>query len=120
MSSSTTAQSLTFAHKLTRIGVVLTAGSGVNATDLATATIKIKNTKLATTFVPTTGVITAPAAETTATDITASTNSDKGYAIIVPQTVALVEEGGTPFIEITIGSNTYVYKLTAETDNYFQ
>jgi hypothetical protein len=44
VSSSTTAQSLTFAHKLTRIGVVLTAGSGVNATDLATATIKIKNT----------------------------------------------------------------------------
>jgi hypothetical protein len=67
---------------------------------------------LATTFVPTTGVITAPAAETNATDITASTNSDKGYAIIVPQTVALVD-GGTPFIEITIGTNTYVYKLEA-------
>ena len=112
VSSSTTAQSLTFAHKLTRIGVVLIAGSGVNATDLAAATIKIKNTKLATTFVPTTGVITAPAAETNATDITASTNSDKGYAIIVPQTVALVD-GGTPFIEITIGTNTYVYKLEA-------
>lgn len=121
------AVSLTFAHLLSKIEVVLVAGDGLKANEIQT--VEILNTKLNAKFTPSKtadfsvtadGTITAdqnpikidnettPKSDATGTDETKKVLNE---AIIVPQTLA----SGTEFIRITTtGGGVLTYTLPAE------
>lgn len=105
-SKTETAVPLTFSHKLAKINVTLVPEK--SGDDLNGATISIYNTKVSTTFNPTTGVISDATGE--AQEIIASVTADDIYtasAIVVPQEVS------GKFIKITHENKTYYYTLAS-------
>lgn len=112
--SSSSSYALTFAHKLSKITVSLTAGSGISTANLQASKIEILNTLPTTTLNLKTGALAT--ASGTAAPITVKTTSQttvtSASAVVVPQTLA----SGTSFIAVTIGSATYTYKLAAATE----
>lgn len=119
--------SLTFAHLLSKIEVVLVAGDGLQANEIKT--VEILNTKLNAKFTPSKttdfsvtadGIIAADQNPITidngTTDASDAAGADEtkkvlNEAIIVPQTLAL----GTEFIRITTtGGGVLTYALPAE------
>ena len=105
-SKTETAVPLTFSHKLAKINVTLVPEK--SGDDLNGATISIYNTKVSTTFNPTTGVISDAIGE--AQEIIASITADDIYtasAIVVPQEVS------GKFIKITHENKTYYYTLAS-------
>ena len=101
-----------FVHKLAKLTVTITKASN-SAITLNGGKLSVLNTKIATTFTPNTGAITA--ASGTATVIKAGTlNSETPSAlsvIIVPQQLA----AGTRFLMVEAGGKTYVANLPAAT-----
>lgn len=101
------AVSLTFAHLLSKIEVVLVAGDGLQANEIKT--VEILNTKLSAMFTPsktadfnvtadgTTTPIMIDNGTTLASDVADKTKMVLNEAIIVPQTLT----SGTEFIRIT-------------------
>ena len=112
--SSSSSYALTFAHKLSKITVSLTAGSGISTANLQASKIEILNTLPTTTLNLKTGALAT--ASGTAAPITVKTTSQttvtSASAVVVPQTLA----SGTSFIAVTIESATYTYKLAAATE----
>ena len=105
-SKTETAVPLTFSHKLAKINVTLVPEK--SGDDLNGATISIYNTKVSTTFNPTTGVISDAIGE--AQEIIASVTAGDIYtasAIVVPQEVS------GKFIKITHENKTYYYTLAS-------
>ena len=104
---------LDFNHKLSKISVTLAAGAGIQASELAIATIKLKDVVYKGTFAPATGTFTAASAETASNkgDVIIATNagSTAHSAIVVPQAVAGKK------ISVTIGETTQEYTIPAET-----
>lgn len=118
--------SLTFAHLLSKIEVVLVAGNGLQANEIQT--VEILNTKLNAKFTPSKTTdfsvtadgnitdqnpITIDNETTDASDAAGADETKKvlNEAIIVPQTLA----SGTEFIRITtIGGGVLTYTLPAE------
>lgn len=99
---------LEFTHKLAKINVTLVPEK--NGDDLNGATISICNTKISTTFNPSTGDITDAAGEPQ--EIIANVTTNNVYtasAIIIPQDV------NGKFIKITLGDKTYYYTLASST-----
>ena len=99
---------LEFAHKLAKINVTIVPEN--NGDDLNGATISICNTKISTTFNPSTGDITEAAGEPQ--EIIASVTANNVYtasAIVIPQAVS------GKFIKITLGDKTYYYTLASST-----
>lgn len=101
--------SLSFNHKLAKVNVTLTS---TEVADLSGATISICGTRINTGFNPITGdLYDAPIPDVQ--EIKASVTTADAYtasAIVVPQTVA----GGTSFIKVVQGGNTYHYTLPAD------
>lgn len=105
-SKTETAIPLTFSHKLAKINVTLVPEK--SGDDLNGATISIYNTKISTTFNPTTGVISAATGEPQ--EIIAGVTADDVYtasAIVIPQEVS------GKFIKITHENKTYYYTLAS-------
>ena len=103
-----TAVRLEFAHKLAKINVTLLPEKP--GTDLSGATISICNTKISTTFTPTTGELSAASGDPQ--EIKAGVTTEGTYtasAIVVPQTV----NRGFRFIKIAHGGKTFYYSLSA-------
>ena len=99
---------LEFTHKLAKINVTLDPEE--NTMDLSGATISICNTKISTTFNPTTGVISDASGDPK--EIKAGVTSAEAYtasAIVVPQTV----NSGSQFIKIALGEKIFYYTLSA-------
>ena len=101
--------SLSFNHKLAKVNVTLTS---TDVSDLSGATISICGTHINTCFNPVTGdlydALTPDVQEIKASVTTA--NACTASAIVVPQTV----DGGTSFIKVVQGGNTYYYTLPAD------
>lgn len=105
-SKTETAVPLIFSHMLAKINVTLVPEK--NGDDLNGATISINNTKISTTFNPTTGVISDATGE--AQEIIAGVTADDAYtasAIVIPQEVS------GKFIKITHEGKTYYYTLAS-------
>lgn len=105
-SKTETAVPLIFSHMLAKINVTLVPEK--NGDDLNGATISIYNTKISTTFNPTTGVISDATGE--AQEIIAGVTADDAYtasAIVIPQEVS------GKFIKITHEGKTYYYTLAS-------
>ena len=104
---------LIFNHALSKIIVILTAGTGLTESDITTnvSAVKINGTKLTGTISITGGAITVSGVTGDAADIdiTGSTKTSN-IGIIVPQTVA----NATTFITVTYNSAALTYALTAE------
>lgn len=88
------ANTLEFHHKMSKIVVVLKAGDGFSATDLASATVTLGTTTtgegiiIAATFDKSNGTVTAGSAESQMTLTTAAGADVKNAAIVVPQSMA--------------------------------
>ena len=100
---------LTFTHKLAKINVTLVPDKP--GTDLSGATISICNTKISTTFNPTTGAISEASGDLQEIKAGVTTADAKtASAIVVPQTV----NSGSQFIKIAHGGKTFYYSLPAD------
>lgn len=104
--STSDAVSLTFAHKLSQLQIVIQNDANINLTN---ASVYVTGTKIATTFNPSTGTVGAASGDATA--IKAATISTAGtvYAIVVPQDIA----ANTELVKITTSDKTYIAKLTS-------
>ena len=100
---------LEFTHKLAKINVTLVPDKP--GTDLSGATISICNTKISTTFNPTTGAISEASGDPQEIKAGVTTADAKtASAIVVPQTV----NSGSQFIKIAHGGKTFYYSLPAD------
>jgi hypothetical protein len=98
---------LVFSHKLTKIGITITKGTGMTDAELSGATINIVNVKTATTFNPSDGSTGAATGDATTVKASVTTSAAlTGAAIIVPQTLA-----PSHFVEVVIGSAKYYFTL---------
>lgn len=104
--STSDAVSLTFAHKLSQLQIVIQNDANINLTN---ASVYVTGTKISTTFNPSTGTVGAASGDATA--IKAATISTAGtvYAIVVPQDIA----ANTELVKITTSDKTYIAKLTS-------
>lgn len=104
--STSDAVSLTFAHKLSQLQIVIQNDANINLTN---ASVYVSGTKISTTFNPSTGTVGAASGDATA--IKAATISTAGtvYAIVVPQDIA----ANTELVKITTSDKTYIAKLTS-------
>lgn len=104
--STSDAVSLTFAHKLSQLQIVIQNDANINLTN---ASVYVTGTKIATTFNPSTGTVGAASGDATA--IKAATISTAGtvYAIVVPQDIV----AETELVKITTSDKTYIAKLTS-------
>lgn len=104
--STSDAVSLTFAHKLSQLQIVIQNEANI---DLTNASVYVTGTKIATTFNPSTGTVGSASGDATA--IKAATISAAGtvYAIVVPQEIA----ANTELVKITTSDKTYIAKLSS-------
>ena len=99
---------LAFTHELAKINVTLVPEE--NTMDLSGATISICNTKISTTFNPTTGAISDASGDPQEIKAGVTTADAKtASAIVVPQTVS----SGSQFIKIVLGEKIFYYTLSA-------
>ena len=123
------AHPLTFSHLLTKIEVYLVAGTGFSDSDLASATVRILNTKPATTVtldksatpIASVGTVSGTVAPITAKmsygseNVTVSGTTKNApalaEAVIVPQSVESASGDPVDFIEVTISSTPYTAQL---------
>ncbi len=108
--ASTSAVSLTFAHKLSKLNI--TINNTNTDIDMTNAIVYVTGTKIATTFNPSTGAV--GEASGSATDIKAVSALGTGTtacAVIVPQDIA----AQTELVKIVAGSKTLVAKLATAT-----
>ena len=105
---------LTFRHALAKIMVLLSAGNGVNKSDLQSyvSAVKLKSLKPTATFSISGGAVGTITANGTAADVSINGSgvTSAHSAIIVPQT----HDAGA-FIEIIYNGNTYTYSLPSST-----
>ena len=108
------AQVVAFTHKLSKINIELTAGTGLTAANLEGAQVSIVSVQRATNIVPNTGALATATTSTISNVIAlmvsdANTNSTidvgelKGSAIIVPQTITELD-GTKEFIRVTLNN----------------
>ncbi len=108
--ASTSAVSLTFAHKLSKLNI--TINNTNTDIDLTNAAVYVTGTKIATTFNPSTGTVGTASGD--ATDIKAISALGTGTtacAVIVPQEIA----AETELVKIVTDSKTLVAKLASAT-----
>lgn len=113
---------VTLTHKLARVYVTLANGTGVDASQLVGATIKLVNVQLGTTINLSTGSVgTATGTATTSASplslSTTETGKLRGYAVLPPQTI-VASTADVPLIEVTLaqefGGQTFVFKLSQD------
>jgi len=111
--SSEAARTLNFNHKLSKIIVTLAKGTGIQDSELAIATVKLKNVIYKGTFAPGTGTFTAASATTdNLGDVIIANNAGQTHhsAIVIPQSVS------GKIIEVTIGSTAKEYTIPSTTE----
>lgn len=106
------AHKLTFTHKLSKILCTLTAGDGINSSDLSNATVSIVGAKIKGTFKPSDGTFTITSATGSGNESDVKLNSaitaSSYIGVIPPQTFAQ----NAKFIEVAIGNSKFYYKVT--------
>lgn len=104
--STSDAVSLTFAHKLSQLQIVIQNDANINLTN---ASVYVTGTKIATTFNPSTGTVGAASGDATAIKAANISAAGTVYAIVVPQDIA----ANTELVKITTSDKTYIAKLTS-------
>ncbi len=104
--STSDAVSLTFAHKLSQLQIVIQNDANI---DLTNASVYVTGTKIATTFNPSTGTVGAASGDATAIKTATISTAGTVYAIVVPQDIA----ANTELVKITTSDKTYIAKLTS-------
>jgi hypothetical protein len=104
--STSDAVSLTFAHKLSQLQIVIQNDANINLTN---ASVYVTGTKIATTFNPSTGTVGAASGDATAIKAANISAASTVYAIVVPQDIA----ANTELVKITTSDKTYIAKLTS-------
>ncbi|MBQ8714366.1 MAG: fimbrillin family protein [Prevotella sp.] len=100
------AVTLNFRHLMARLKIIIQNETDI---DISNAKVMVSNTKIATTFNPSTGAIGGPTGD--AADITALATLGTGttaYVALVPQTIA----AGTVFVQLVSDERTFQVKLT--------
>ncbi len=104
--STSDAVSLTFAHKLSQLQIVIQNDANI---DLTNASVYVTGTKIATTFNPSTGTVGTASGDATAIKTATISTAGTVYAIVVPQDIA----ANTELVKITTSDKTYIAKLTS-------
>lgn len=104
--STSNAVSLTFAHKLSQLQIVIQNDANINLTN---ASVYVTGTKIATTFNPSTGTVGTASGDATAIKAANISAAGTVYAIVVPQDIA----ANTELVKITTSDKTYIAKLTS-------
>ena len=104
--STSDAVSLTFAHKLSQLQIVIQNDANI---DLTNASVYVTGTKIATTFNPSTGTVGTASGDATAIKTATISAATTVYAIVVPQDIA----AETELVKITTSDKTYIAKLTS-------
>lgn len=104
--STTDAVSLTFAHKLSQLQIVIQNDANI---DLTNASVYVTGTKIATTFNPSTGTVGTASGDATAIKAANISAAGTVYAIVVPQDIA----ANTELVKITTSDKTYIAKLSS-------
>lgn len=105
--STSDAVSLTFAHKLSQLQIVIQNDANINLTN---ASVYVTGTKIATTFNPSTGTVGTASGDATAIKAANISAAGTVYAIVVPQDIA----ANTELVKITTSDKTYIAKLTSD------